>query len=215
MLKKIHLYYYISALYVVISVGLGMFLTNFLVMFLGWNMLLATFVFFLSEIYVILKKKNTHFALQLLVLGLFILFFPNALYIVTDFIHLQNYSFFSDYPNFYAFQIEDWLVFMHIAIGALYAAKLGISSIHNLEPIFKPIFKKYYFFVLSALFMLSSVGIYIGRFLRFNSWNFLQLFTVISQMFQNISFFIGFVIIFFVLHWVCYFLFPKQAINVI
>jgi len=215
MLKKIHPYYYISALYVLLSVVLGLFLTNFLIIFLGWNMILATFVFFLSEIYMILKKRNTHPALQLPVLGLFILFFPNALYIFTDFIHLQNYTFFLDYPNIYAIQIEDWLVFMHIAIGALYAAKLGISSIHNLEPIFKQNFKNYYFLVLSALFLLSSTGIYIGRFLRFNSWDFLQLFSIFSDMFQNISFFLGFIIIFFVLHWVSYFLFSKQKSNVI
>jgi len=215
MLKKIHPYYYISAFYVLFSFVLGLFLTNFLIIFLGWNMILATFVFFLSEMFVILKKKKTHPAFQIVIIGLFILFFPNALYILTDFIHLQNYTFFLDYPNIYAIQIEDWLVFMHIAIGALYAAKLGISSVHNLEPIFKPLFKTYYFFVLSALFLLSSIGIYIGRFLRFNSWNFLQIFSIFSEMIQNISFFIGFIMIFFVLHWVSYFLFSKQKVNVI
>ena len=213
MFKKIHLFYYITALYIILSIILGMFLTNFLIVFLGWNLFLATFVFFLSEIYVFLNKKGTHIWVQSVVLIMFILFFPNTLYVLTDFIHLQNYSFFENYPNLYAFQIEDWLVFMHILIGALYAIKLGISSIHNLEHVFKPLFKKYYILALSTLFLLSSTGIYIGRFLRFNSWNFLQLFSMLSEVFKNLSFFIGIIAIFFVLHWVSYFLFSKQEIS--
>jgi len=215
MLKKIHPYYYISALYMLFSIVLGMFLANFLVIFLGWNMFLATCVYFLAEVYIHMKKKDAHLVFQLMILGLFILFFPNTLYIMTDFIHFQNYTFFNDYPNIYAFQIEDWLVFMHIGVGALYAARLGISSIHKLEPVFKPIFKKYFALALSLLFLLSSAGIYIGRFLRFNSWDFLQFFSIISEMFQQVTFFIGFILIFFVLHWVCYFLFPKQGTIVI
>ena len=215
MFKKIHPFYYISVLYMVVSVILGMFLNNFLVIFLGWNMFLATFVFFLSEIYLYVKKKNMHLMIQFIILGLYILFFPNTLYILTDFIHLQNYTFFEDYPNLYAFDLKDWLVFLHIAAGALYAAKLGISSIHRLEPVIKSVLKKYFPLALSLLFLLSSAGIYIGRFLRFNSWDFLQLFSIFTELFQNISFFIGFITIFFVLHWVCYFLFPKQRVIVI
>jgi len=215
MLKKIHPYYYISALYIFSSIVLGMFLANFLVIILGWNMFLATCVYFLSESYIYIKKKNTHLVFQFMILGLFILFFPNTLYIMTDFIHLQNYTFFDDYPNIYAFQIDDWLVFMHIGVGALYAAKIGISSIHKLEPVLKPILKKYFALALSLLFLLSSTGIYIGRFLRFNSWDFLQLFSIISEMFQHATFFIGFIMIFFVLHWVCYFLFSKLETIVI
>lgn len=199
----------------VFSVILGMFLTNFLVIFLGWNMFLATFVFFLSEIYLYVKKKNAHLVIQLIILGLFVIFFPNTLYILTDFIHLQNYTFFEDYPNLYAFELKEWVVFLHIAIGALYAAKLGISSIHRLEPVIQPVLKKYFPLALSLLFLLSSAGIYIGRFLRFNSWDFLQLFSILTELFQNFSFFIGFITIFFVLHWVCYFLFPKQGTIVI
>ena len=215
MLKKINPIYYISTVYVIFSLILGMFLTNFLIIFLGWNMLLATFVFFLSEMFLYLKKKKVHSLLQWVILGLFILFFPNTLYMLTDFIHLQNYTFFEDYPDIYAFLLKDWLVFMHIVIGALYAAKIGVSSIQNLEVIFKPIFKKYFVIVLSALFLLSSIGIYIGRFMRFNSWDFLQLFSILTEMFQNVSFLFGFIFIFFVLHWICYFLFSKQRLNVI
>jgi uncharacterized membrane protein len=212
MFKKIHPFYYVSILYIVLSVVLGIFLTNFLIIFLGWNIFLATFVFFLSEIYISLNKKKANQLVQSVVLLMFILFFPNTLYVLTDFIHLQNYSFFENYPNVYAFQIADWLVFMHILIGALYSTKLGISSIHKLEPVFKPLFKKYFLFALSILFILSSIGIYIGRFLRFNSWNFLQIFPMITEVFKNLSFFIGIITIFFVLHWVSYFLFSKQEI---
>ena len=211
MKHKIHIYYYISAAYMFVSLVLGLILENFLVIFLGWNMFLATFVYFISTVLVYLYKKKTRLWLLLVVLGAFILFFPNSIYMLTDFIHIQNYTFFIDYSNIYNYSLFEWLVFAHILIGALYAAKLGISAIINLEQIVKKYTQGYHFIILSFLFFLSSFGIFLGRFLRFNSWNIIESITQIGMVFSHGSFLVGFVLIFFAIHWVMYFLFSNQV----
>ena len=78
----------------VVSFVLGAILNNFLVIFLAWNMFLATLVFLISNVLVYLYKKKASLWILLLGLGLWILVFPNSIYMLTDFIHIQNYTFF-------------------------------------------------------------------------------------------------------------------------
>ncbi|MBU1142649.1 MAG: DUF1361 domain-containing protein [Firmicutes bacterium] len=208
--KKVHIFYFLTAIYIAVSMILGFILNNGLVIFLGWNIFLATLVFLFSELYVYLDKTKKRKIYLLVILTLYVLFFPNTLYVLTDFIHLENYDFFADYPSTYVMMSSDWFVFMHITIGALYAAKLGISSIKKLEPYIFQSLKKYKYLILSALFLLSSLGIFIGRFLRFNSWQIFDVFSILNGVFTHIGFAVTFIIIFFVLHWVSYFVFSQQ-----
>jgi len=208
--KKIHIFYFLTTIYIVVSIILGIILYNGLIIFLGWNIFLATLVYALSELIVYLHKQGKRKIYLMIVLVTYILFFPNALYVLTDFIHLENYNFFRDYPNIYEMKILDWLVFMQITIGAFYAAKLGIASIKKLEPIFFISLKKYKIIILSSLFLLSSLGIFIGRFLRFNSWQIFDIFSILKGIFNQLGFAIIFILIFFVLHWVSYFVFSHE-----
>jgi len=213
-LSKIHSYYYISFAYMVLSLVLGTILNNFLVIFLAWNMFLATLVFFISTVLVYLYKKKANIWILLVTLGIWILVFPNSIYMLTDFIHIQNYTFFLDYADVYNYSLPEWFVFLHILIGALYAAKLGISAIHNLEKVVKKYTQGYHFIILSLLFLVSSFGIFLGRFLRFNSWNFIEVVSDIGMIFSHGYFLIGFVGIFFIIHWVMYFLFSNKECNI-
>lgn len=208
--RKVHIFYFLTAIYTAVSMILGFILNNGLVIFLGWNIFLATLVFLFSELYVYLDKTKKRKIYLVAILTLYILFFPNTLYVLTDFIHLENYDFFAEYPSTYVMMSSDWLVFMHITIGALYAAKLGISSIKKIEPYVFQSLKKYKFLILSALFLLSSLGIFIGRFLRFNSWQIFDVFSILNGVFTHIGFAVTFIIIFFILHWVSYFVFSQQ-----
>ncbi|MDO9629717.1 MAG: DUF1361 domain-containing protein [Acholeplasmataceae bacterium] len=208
--KKIHIFYYLTFLYMIISVVLGFILSNGLVIFLGWNIFLATIVFLLAEIYVHFRREKSKPIFLTVILILYVLFFPNTIYVLTDFIHLENYHFFSQYPDMYAMIISDWLVFMHITIGALYAAKLGIASLNKLELHQSMQFKKYKYLILSSLFFLSSLGIFIGRFLRFNSWQIFDFFSILSGIFSHVEFALVFILIFFILHWVSYFIFSQK-----
>ncbi len=208
--KKSNVYYYIAGLYVVVTLIVGSFLHNGLVIFLAWNMILATIVYFLSEMLVYMYDKKVHLVLLIISLLIWVLFFPNSIYLLTDFIHIQNYQFFESYPDLYNYSLTEWIVFAELIFGALFAAKLGIAALLKLEFVFKRYIKKYYYLILSSLFILSSTGIFIGRFLRLNSWNIFDLFTQIDSIFSKGTFFLGFISIFFVIHWFIYFLFSFQ-----
>jgi uncharacterized membrane protein len=210
-------HYWASLMYIILSFGLGLYLLNGLVLFLGWNMVLATTVFALSHLILYMDQKRVPVGWIMVVFGLYVLFFPNAIYIMTDFIHLEVYDFFTNYPSVYAMEINDWLVMAHIIIGALIAMKLGMSSIMRLEQRFlvRWRLKPYKILLLSALFGISSIGIYIGRFLRFNSWDILRLSSIITTLFEEWKFMIVFVIIFTVIQWVSYLLFANRTNNVV
>jgi uncharacterized membrane protein len=204
-----HPYNIIYISYVFLSLVLGVTLGNGLIIFLGWNMTLAYFVYILSKGYPWFKSKFPKWTYPLY-LGLYILFFPNTIYILTDFIHFQESLFFLNYPGIYYFIISEWLIFAHIVIGALFAAKLGIESIHQMTHHLSITKIKIKYTLLTILFLLSSLGIFIGRFLRFNSWQFIQIFQIISEVFSHFEFAFSFILIFTLIHYLTYFIFSFE-----
>ena len=132
---------------------------------------------------------------------------------MTDFIHLENYDFFREYADIYHYEIMDWVVLMMITWGALLAAKLGISSIDRIKShLYKPI-QRYAYPLIFGLFIVSSIGIYIGRFIRLNSWNILSVFNVFPTIFEQFSFFLGFIGIYTLIHLVSYFILSESKYN--
>lgn len=205
--------YLALVIFVIIAMFFGGFYGNFLILFLGWNLLLAGFTYFLVDIFIYLRKKRSHIALVLLIWFMFILFFPNTIYVMTDFIHLENYQFFIDYAEIYRYVLMDWVVLMIITIGALLAAKISIKSLEKMKPYHFEWIKKHYVIYLGLLFLASSIGIYIGRFIRLNSWEFHQIVSVIPQIIQKFSFFIGFIGIYMMIHLTTYFVMSSHAIG--
>ena len=205
--KYRYLKYYVASIsYLFVSLVLGLFLSNGLVIFLGWNILLATLVIVLTQVIIYsVEHQKSHFWFVVSVIG-WVLFFPNTFYILTDFIHFQAYTFFDIYPDIYAFHVSDWLVFGHIVIGALYGMKLGIVAIDSLIIYLK----KYRFMLLSLLFLASSFGIYLGRFIRLNSWDIFRVDLLLDAVFHDVSFMLIFVALFYVIHMISYMLFGKK-----
>jgi uncharacterized membrane protein len=210
--RKIDPLYYGTIVYVLLSLILGISLLNFLVIFLGWNMILATIAYGLSKLSNHLKKKSVNSIYLVLSFLCWLLFFPNTFYLLTDLIHFQNYGFFNSYPNVYYYDLSNWLVFFHLVIGAFYGAKLGVSSIHQIEEAYL-IKHKFKSIIIVAIFYLSSIGIYIGRFIRLNSWNFLKIPNALLEIFSEFTFFLGFTTIFMFLHLFCYILFKRDYIK--
>lgn len=198
--------YLASIAYVLVAIILGIILSNGLVIFLGWNMVLATVPLILSQIYNNQKSNPLKMGLAFL----FVLFFPNTIYILTDFIHFQNYTFFIDYPSVYAFQIIDWIVFTHILIGGLLASKIGVISIKLMLHNYENLNHRKQFILISTLFILSSIAIFIGRFLRFNSWDIFKIEAILNDIFNHFTFFIQFIGLYFIIHWVVYLLFLEK-----
>jgi uncharacterized membrane protein len=113
--------------------------------FLVWNLFLAWVPFALALGAYVLARRRTGPAV--VVLGvLWLLFFPNAPYVITDFIHLDDSP---TVPLWYGFaSLYLMQMIWQRAVGPA-VAWLG---------------------VLAAL-ALASFGVYLGRFLGFNSWD--------------------------------------------
>lgn len=94
---------------------------------------------------------------------LWLLFFPNAPYMVTDFYHLDARP-----------PIPLWFDISLIAIFAFTGCFLAIASLRGIHIIVERIFGKFIGWVLVLFTLgLGSLGVYLGRFSRFNSWDIL------------------------------------------
>ena len=80
-----------SITYLVVSIVLGFLLNDGLIIFLGWNMTLS-FVVYGIGIYFVYASRTYKFFTTAIIGVLWILFFPNTIYVLTDFIHFQNYD---------------------------------------------------------------------------------------------------------------------------
>lgn len=125
--------------------------------FFIWNLVLAWVPLIVAHQFETATKRW-----HLLVLFfMWFLFFPNAPYIITDFMHLRprdNFPFWFDVILICSF------AFTGLLLGIISA--LIIYS--KLKQLIQPLVAKGLMFL--AMFI-SGYGIYIGRFLRYNSWD--------------------------------------------
>ena len=131
-------------------------------LYLLWNILLAIAPFIISSLllsYVKIGKVNK----IIFIVGILIwlLFIPNAPYIVTDFLHLGEIR---AVPVLF----DIFLLFASAMTGLFF----GFYSFFHIEEIIK---RKYStqvtYAIMSLIMILISFGMYLGRFLRFNSWD--------------------------------------------
>jgi len=135
---------------------------SFFLLFLVWNLFLAVIPFCISFH---LKHRKKLKKWQLIGWsGLWLLFLPNAPYIVTDLIHLQL--------------SDGLLVFVDLVVISSFAIAgllFYVVSVREMEVIFRENFsKKVRKLFFTTLPFLCGFGIYLGRFLRFNSWDIIQ-----------------------------------------
>lgn len=130
--------------------------------FLLWNLFLA----WLPMIFALLacERHRSTSARDFRFLGLagtWLLFFPNAPYIFTDLIHLTS--------RFYRYF---WVDMTLILLCALTGLVLGFVSLYLMQSVVEHMLGRAasWLFV-AAVAALSGFGIYVGRFMRFNSWD--------------------------------------------
>lgn len=126
--------------------------------FLIWNLFLAGVPFLISEF---VKSKSAP-AFNSLVLIIWLLFLPNSFYVITDLIHLQNSS----------MQIFDCFMILSFAILCLYLGFYSMKKVGKWIGNKLPILNKSLLNIL--ILFLCSFGIYLGRVLRYNSWDILK-----------------------------------------
>ncbi len=129
-----------------------------------WNLLLAFIPFIVSLFIVYLKKIGKLRDVYFIILGIiWLLFLPNAPYIVTDLIHIGVVR---SVPVLY----DSVLLFTSAWLGLL----LGLNSIFHIEKVLLSKYsKKTTNIIILIILLLISFGMYLGRFLRFNSWDIL------------------------------------------
>jgi uncharacterized membrane protein len=127
--------------------------------FLIWNLFLAWLPFIISTGFKKIQHKQKW--KQLLVFFAWLLIFPNALYIVTDLIHLDLETV---VPKWY----DAILLFTSCITGLM----LAFASLLKVERflLFHFNSRMVHTLVVAILF-LGSFGVYLGRFLRWNSWD--------------------------------------------
>jgi uncharacterized membrane protein len=129
-----------------------------------WNLTLAwlpyIFAVIASSLYGITPKR---WWLIFLFVFLWLVFFPNAPYIVTDFYYLDPRP-----------PVPLWFDISLIAIFAFTGCFLAIASLRTIHVMIDKSFGKIvgWLFALFAL-GLASFGVYLGRFGRYNSWDIL------------------------------------------
>ncbi len=179
-LRKAHrlnetvLLFFFSTLCLVLSVYRVMVSATPMFLFLNWNLFLAFIPWCLSSVLIVYpqlqQKKLPVFAL----LGTWLLFFPNAPYILTDLFHLKHVL---SMPMWF----DPLLILSFAWVGLLF----GFMSLWDIERILAHYWeesrlrklvdaKKIIPIVSSVLLFVGSFGIYLGRYIRWNSWDVLQ-----------------------------------------
>lgn len=131
--------------------------------FMNLNMFLAFAALELSFLLPLFKvKQKSEIPVSSLFYIIFILLSPNVFYVVTDLIHLNIYEF--DYKK--GLVLEEWKNFFVLTSGVIIAIYYYILMLKQVNNLLQTKWRKGMLFV---FILLSSIGIFIGRFLRFHS----------------------------------------------
>jgi uncharacterized membrane protein len=163
--------------------------------FLAWNLFLALIPWWISSY---LKKKETLGFKYIPLLVLWILFLPNSPYILTDLFHLklrEPFPLWFDLVLILSFALTGMVVFMKSLKDMFSVLQKYVSPLQMTV-------------ITPFVFWLISFGLYLGRYLRFNSWNVVNHpFQVVRQSFGVLleKDTIGFTCIFSAFMWFLYY----------
>jgi uncharacterized membrane protein len=134
--------------YRVLHTGSGIFL------FMIWNLFLAYIPYALSTWLTASPKKMQQPLFRYALFAIWMLFLPNTFYILTDLYHLHDRR---------HFRVPEWFDLALIFSCAWNGLLLGVLSLRQMEKLFDlPIY---------PILFLNALGVYIGRYLRYNSWD--------------------------------------------
>lgn len=126
--------------------------------FLLWNLFLGFVPLAISECLI----NQEQLSKRKLAIGSFVwlLFFPNAPYIITDLMHLSKYE---------KVPWLDGLMLFSFAITSLAAGLLSFIQIKHVLKVYLP--RLFYRLFTLGIMLLAGFGVYLGRFERWNSWD--------------------------------------------
>lgn len=131
---------------------------------LVWNLILAWVPYMCSMWAAFLNIRNPRRWWMLIIPGLlWLMFFPNAPYIVTDFLHLTERPY-----------IPLWYDIGMLATFAWTGCFIAIASLRTMQILVKTYLGWFLSWIFAGIALgLGGLGIYLGRFSRWNSWDLL------------------------------------------
>lgn len=172
----------INLMYFIWLIGKGRFKEFYMI----WNIILCWIPFELSLFFLRnnSRKKGASKFLLMLCAVLWILFLPNCFYIITDFIHISGNSYMVINPNykpytttnesmyFFSDNITIWYDFLSISLGIFMGLSLGVLSLYIIQSLIEKKYNKVFSWItVITISFISGYAIYLGRFLRWNSWD--------------------------------------------
>ena len=128
-----------------------------------WNLVLAWIPYVISSWLQQRSAVQTNRLKFAAVSLVWLLFIPNSFYILTDLFHLGK---FTNVPNWF-----DLTLIISFAWNGLL---LGVLSVRQMEKIMQPHLRgKHELLFIYPIMWLNALGVYIGRYPRFNSWDIL------------------------------------------
>ncbi|MEI6659894.1 MAG: DUF1361 domain-containing protein [bacterium] len=152
----------LCALAVVLSLLRVMFFHTFSALYILWNIFLALVPFCVSYLLLVRTQEGKLAKWQMIAGGvIWLLLIPNAPYIVTDLIHITRMR---PVPIIF----DTFMFFTSAWVGVL----LWCYSLSHIEQVIRTrLSHRTTLIVLMIISLITSFGIYLGRFLRFNSWD--------------------------------------------
>jgi uncharacterized membrane protein len=130
-------------------------------LFLNWNLFLAFIPWAVTSIAIIKPNIQKYKITIFILLAIWLLFFPNAPYILTDLFHLRLKT-----------SMPKWFDLILILCFAWTGLVFGFLSLWDIERIMSKSINEIWIDIISvSLLFIGSFGIYLGRFLRWNSWD--------------------------------------------
>ncbi len=130
---------------------------------------------------------------------IWLLFFPNTIYMLTDLKYLSNFSteIWDNYDTL-NFNVIQWIFMGNVIISVTCGVLFGMLSLYIMHTMFIEKFGRFKCALgVTAVMLLSSFGIYIGRFPRLNSWDIVRPAFLIETALSSITKFTSFFVLFF------------------
>ena len=131
--------------------------------FLIWNLFLAWMPYWIALILDFFNrmKKTPSVFLMFFIVSMWLIFFPNAPYIITDLLHLRDRQ-----------VVPHWYDLMLIVSFAWTGLMLGYCSLFEVQRFLERRFKSWVVWMITlGAIWLAGFGVYMGRFQRWNSWD--------------------------------------------
>lgn len=128
--------------------------------FIPWNLSLIWLALALGLIAAERLKKRIGIGSFLIIL-LWLGFLPNTWYVLTDFIHV--------YPTGEISQLYDVVLIATLSVAGFTAGFISLMAVH--DQLLKKLAPRAAHLVITGVLLLSSFGIYLGRDLRWNTWD--------------------------------------------